>query len=240
MKSKLFLSKLNQLTVQSRIAYVLTHKDPKLCPKHPTKQPKVSSIFYHTIKYNGNNDQNYNKYFLKSGSALVAFGTAGLLWYLNGCDGNVNSVQAKDIDDELREFGREIKGLKSYTAEEVAKHNEKSKRIWVSFGNGVYDITDFVDKHPGGDKILMASGGALEPFWTLFAVHKNIQVMKLLEKYRIGNLDAKDRTDNKGPIDDPYANEPKRHPALIPRSQKPFNAEPPEELLTKSFLTPKY
>jgi sulfite oxidase len=31
-------------------------------------------------------------------------------------------------------------------------------RIWVSYKNGVYDITDFIPLHPGADKILMAAG----------------------------------------------------------------------------------
>ena len=36
-------------------------------------------------------------------------------------------------------------------------------------------------------------------------------------------------------VADPYANEPKRHKALIVRSDKPFNAESPPEVL----LAPK-
>ena len=37
---------------------------------------------------------------------------------------------------------------------------------------------------------------------------------------------------------DPYAFEPERDPRLIVHSEKPFNAEPPMELLADSFLTP--
>ena len=181
---------------------------------------------------------NYNKVLLRSGSIFAAIGTVGVIWY----NANKYTLTADklDVEDDLSEFGREIQGLKSYTAEEVAKHNHKSKRIWVSYRSGVYDITDFVYKHPGGDKILMASGGALEPFWTLFAVHKTKEMMTLLEEYRIGNLDLKDRTAQKQESDDPFFNDPIRHPILKPRSEKPFNAEPPEELLVQSFLTPKY
>ncbi|XP_016160412.1 PREDICTED: sulfite oxidase, mitochondrial, partial [Ficedula albicollis] len=36
----------------------------------------------------------------------------------------------------------------------------------------------------------------------------------------------------------PFAGDPPRHPALRVNSLKPFNAEPPPELLTQSFLTP--
>lgn len=72
--------------------------------------------------------------------------------------------------------GEEIPSLPTYTASEVASHDTCEKRIWVCYKSGVYDITDFISKHPGGDKIMMAAGGSLEPFWELFAVHKSLQV----------------------------------------------------------------
>jgi sulfite oxidase len=78
--------------------------------------------------------------------------------------------------------------LPVYTLADVAKHATKDDRIWVTYDDGVYDITDFVDEHPGGDKILMAAGGSLEPFWLLYAVHKNPEVLALLEQFRIGEF----------------------------------------------------
>lgn len=39
-------------------------------------------------------------------------------------------------------------------------------------------------------------------------------------------------------VADPYSGEPQRHPALVVRSQKPFNAETPAELLTGKLYTP--
>jgi sulfite oxidase len=50
----------------------------------------------------------------------------------------------------------------------------------------VYDVTDFVAKHPGGSRIMMAAGGSLEPFWELYPVHQKNDVFEILEKYRIG------------------------------------------------------
>lgn len=39
---------------------------------------------------------------------------------------------------------------------------------------------DFVSAHPGGkNKILLAAGGALEPFWQMYAQHKQEQVTSL-------------------------------------------------------------
>lgn len=79
-------------------------------------------------------------------------------------------------------------GLPEYSTSEIVKHDNKVTGIWVTYANGVYDITKFVDKHPGGDKILMAAGGALEPFWLLYAVHNQESVLQLLEEYRIGKV----------------------------------------------------
>jgi len=78
---------------------------------------------------------------------------------------------------------------KQYSREEVSTHKTKENGIWVTYKNIVYDITEFIDKHPGGDKILLAAGGPVEPYWSLYAVHKdNKEVMDLLKQYEIGIL----------------------------------------------------
>ncbi|PSN45459.1 putative sulfite oxidase, partial [Blattella germanica] len=138
----------------------------------------------------------------------------------------------------VENVGKPKDGLPIYTMVDVSKHASKSDRIWVTYGQGVYDITDFVEQHPGGDKILMAAGGSLEPFWLLYAVHKNPTVFKMLEEWRIGNLKEDESAHLLSNMEDPYENEPRRHPALKPASQKPFNAEPPLTLLVESFVTP--
>lgn len=77
-----------------------------------------------------------------------------------------------------------------YTLEEVSKHCSKEDRVWVTFKDRVYDITDFVDDHPGGDIIMMAAGNALDPFWITYGFHKQPEVLELLESYRIGKYHA--------------------------------------------------
>lgn len=132
-------------------------------------------------------------------------------------------------------------GRRLYTRAEVAQHKTPATRIWVTHGNGVYDVTDFVKKHPGGDKILLAAGGAVDPFWVVYAQHKTEHTRKILESMRIGDLDPNDvaaAATAAAAVGDPYANDPPRHPALIPRSLKPFNAEPPAALLPDAYLTP--
>lgn len=79
------------------------------------------------------------------------------------------------------------KDLPVYTLDDVMQHTTAQTRIWVTYGQGVYDITEFVPQHPGGsEKISMAAGTSIEPFWMLYGVHKNPNVLAILEKYRIG------------------------------------------------------
>jgi sulfite oxidase len=120
--------------------------------------------------------------------------------------------------------------------------------VWVSFGEGVYDVTEFVPSHPGGNVILLAAGGSVEPFWDMYAQHREAFVYELLEEMRVGNLAADDvykqcsADASSAGIDvaGPYAAEPQRHPALVVRSSAPFNAEPPPTLLAATQLTPQH
>ena len=59
--------------------------------------------------------------------------------------------------------------LPIYSKAEVAKHRTAESGIWVVFGGDVYDITSFVQNHPGGmEKIMTAAGGEVEPYWSLY------------------------------------------------------------------------
>ncbi|KAK5872270.1 hypothetical protein PBY51_012986 [Eleginops maclovinus] len=123
--------------------------------------------------------------------------------------------------------------------EEVTTHRSLEDGVWVTYKGGVYDITEFVAMHPGGDKILLAAGGALEPFWALYAVHNQEHVLEMLSEYKVGELSAEDVKKQKAiKTSDPYSTDPERHPALHINNLKPFNAEPPPELLSDSFITP--
>lgn len=130
----------------------------------------------------------------------------------------------------------ELSGLPVYTAKDVAQHKDKESRIWVTYLDGVYDITDFVSTHPGGDKILLAAGAAVDPFWRLYAQHKTDEVQHILQQYKIGTLEASEVV----PVDpaDPFSGDPARHPALRAHNTKPFNGETPGSLLTDSLITP--
>ncbi|XP_058130272.1 sulfite oxidase, mitochondrial [Anopheles ziemanni] len=173
-------------------------------------------------------------------ATAVIFG-GSLLTYLitHKIKNDSSKIYAKEIPlDEIRKAHDTVrKDLPEYTMDEVIKHNAPSAGIWVTYGIGVYDITSFVPKHPGSDKVMLAAGGAIDPFWHVFQQHNTKEVLTLLESYRIGNLRADDVVGTKD-LHNPWAAEPKRHPILKPATLQPFNAEPPASILVDSFLTP--
>lgn len=126
--------------------------------------------------------------------------------------------------------------LPEYDRDEVAAHKTKDTRVWVTFKDGVYDVTEWVDQHPGGAaRLMMAAGGAIDPYWAMYAQHNTPQVRSILESYRIGNL----KGGAAPPPKDPYADEPTdRLASLQVRSQRPMNAETPLDLLADALITP--
>ncbi len=98
--------------------------------------------------------------------------------------------------------------LPAYTSDEVACHDSLENRIWVTYRDGVFDITDFVKIHPGGTFIEQAYGQAVDPFFEHFKAHRTMARNKVddyLAKYRIGTLADYEEVDF-----DSYLNEPDR------------------------------
>lgn len=62
-----------------------------------------------------------------------------------------------------------------FTDEEVSQRDggpESGGRVWITVGDAVYDVTDFVARHPGGAaNILQAAGASADPFWVYWAQH---------------------------------------------------------------------
>ncbi|XP_017781058.1 PREDICTED: probable sulfite oxidase, mitochondrial [Nicrophorus vespilloides] len=171
----------------------------------------------------------------------IAISSAAATWLAYEVyERNKNRVFLKEAknDEVAIEPGKFVDGLPSYTLDEVAKHASVETRIWVTFKQGVYDITKFVTEHPGGEQILLAAGSSVEPFWMLYGVHKSNFVYEILESMRIGNLSEEDAKEAIKDMSDPYHNDPKRHKILKPASVKPFNAEPPSSILVDNFITP--
>ncbi|XXH05313.1 proteasome regulatory particle base subunit [Hypoxylon texense] len=132
-------------------------------------------------------------------------------------------------------------GLARYRLAEVREHGPKSDRPWVIYEDKVYDITDWVPAHPGGEVILRAAGGSIEPYWDIFSIHKSAYVREILEQYVVGKVHPDDLEDGRplqSRIEDPFEADPARDSRLKKLTQKPCNAETPGDELAESFLTP--
>lgn len=143
--------------------------------------------------------------------------------------------------DQLKRSGAATvtASLPQYAIEDVVQHNNTETGIWVTYGTDVYDITEFVDSHPGGDKILLAAGHSIEPFWDLYTVHHKGEVKEILDSMKIGQIVLADRMRlaNRSKHD-PYEKEPARAPVFRVNSLKPFDGEPLPHSLIKNFVTP--
>lgn len=73
-----------------------------------------------------------------------------------------------------------------YTLEEVQKHN-KSDDLWIVLHNKIYDITKYIEDHPGGSAILIEVAGtdATEAFEE--TGHSD-EARDELARYHIGDL----------------------------------------------------
>lgn len=172
-----------------------------------------------------------------AGSAF--FGVASAL-----CETNEDADD--EDDDGLKPEERKILAapgggqchLPTYTKADVSKHATPEARIWVTYKDGVYDITEFVEAHPGGAaKIMLAAGKAIDPYWNIFQQHFRTGFpLKMLEEMRIGTLAPGEYVAEA--LADPYAADPERDAQLVYHNKTPCNAETPQELLTASYLTP--
>jgi sulfite oxidase len=87
--------------------------------------------------------------------------------------GGGGSGPTKPLPDEQAKSPPSSSGYREIRRAEVEKHKDEGTGIWVTYGEGVYDITEFIGQHPGGaNKIVLAAGGPLEPYWAMYAQHK--------------------------------------------------------------------
>lgn len=87
-----------------------------------------------------------------------------------------------------------------YTWQEVAKHNTADS-AWVIVDRKVYDITEFLDRHPGGKEMLLLSAG--RECTHLFNMYHALsdRPRKYLESYIIGELSGESEMPNFAPED---------------------------------------
>lgn len=95
-------------------------------------------------------------------TALAGSAAATITW----------SVAARAEISERERSGPADRAPRPVGAAELRSHNSADS-LWVSYRGNVYDVTDFVDEHPGGAKSLIeAAGGAVDFFVAYWAVHE--------------------------------------------------------------------
>ncbi|CDM26944.1 hypothetical protein DTO013E5_4148 [Penicillium roqueforti] len=76
---------------------------------------------------------------------------------------------------------------KTFTPAEVANHKTADKGLYIIIDSNVFDVTNFVDEHPGGAKILKRVAGkdASKQFWKY---HNESVLKKYSPKLKVGEV----------------------------------------------------
>jgi len=102
-------------------------------------------------------------------------------------------------DDKVIESEANNESPKVYTLEEIAEHNKKDS-CWMVIHDKVYDVTKFLDEHPGGEEVLLDSGGA-DGTESFEDVGHSTDAREMMLDYYIGELPEheKKKSVDKGP-----------------------------------------
>jgi len=79
-----------------------------------------------------------------------------------------------------------MSATKTIALAEIKNHSSGTD-CWVAIGGKVYDITKFLDQHPGGEEVVLETAGAdaTEGFED---VGHSLDAREMLEEYLIGEL----------------------------------------------------
>ncbi|XP_059660271.1 cytochrome b5-like [Cornus florida] len=77
---------------------------------------------------------------------------------------------------------------KVFTLAEVSEHNS-SKDCWLVISGKVYDVTKFLEDHPGGDEVLLSATGkdATDDFED---VGHSTSARSMMDEYYVGDIDS--------------------------------------------------
>ncbi|XP_018116050.1 cytochrome b5 type B isoform X2 [Xenopus laevis] len=97
----------------------------------------------------------------------------------------LSEAMAQDGDTQSEEPQVDL-----YTLEDVRKRNT-AKELWLVIHGRVYDITKFVEEHPGGEEVLFEQAGA-DATESFEDVGHSIDAREMLKQYYIGDLHPDD------------------------------------------------
>lgn len=76
--------------------------------------------------------------------------------------------------------------VQTYSLEEVKKHNDNSS-CWLVIHNNIYDVTKFLNEHPGGEEVLLEQGGK-ECSEAFEDVGHSTDAREMMQKYLVGEI----------------------------------------------------
>ncbi|KAI4980826.1 cytochrome b5-like [Hordeum vulgare subsp. vulgare] len=79
-------------------------------------------------------------------------------------------------------------GGKVYSFQEVRKHSERQD-CWLIISGKVYDVTPYMEEHPGGDEVLLACTGK-DATADFDDIGHSDAAKELMRQYCVGEVDA--------------------------------------------------
>ena len=76
-------------------------------------------------------------------------------------------------------------GPKMYGMEEVKQHNKRDD-CWMVLNGHIFDVTEYVPYHPGGDEILKGTGRDATVLF--YSVHRWVNIEALIKNCWIGQV----------------------------------------------------
>ncbi|XP_018300652.1 cytochrome b5 isoform X1 [Mycetomoellerius zeteki] len=112
-------------------------------------------------------------------------------------------MATKDLKDDT---AAATSAGKLFTRAEVEKYAETSKDIWIIIHNNVYNVTPFLNEHPGGEEVLLEQSGrdATEAFED---IGHSTDARQMMESYKIGELVETERMEESGKKARDWSNE---------------------------------
>lgn len=124
----------------------------------------------------------------------IIIGVLVVLVVIGAGFGYMEYIEEKNLEDFAEQSQMNATEVVASTTEprmitmaEIATHNTRTD-CWMSINGVVLDVTTFVDKHPGGDRILEGCGKDATPYFKKVPGHSSGIVKMLLDKLKIGTV----------------------------------------------------
>jgi len=82
-----------------------------------------------------------------------------------------------------------------FTLEELEKHNKK-RELWITIHGNVYNVTPFLEEHPGGEEVLFEQAG-LDATEVFEDIGHSEEARELMKTYFVGKLVVADDGETK-------------------------------------------